>query len=223
MKTETVKLSQIAINKENPRTITGEKFQKLVESILILPKMLEIRPIVVDKTMKVLGGNMRTDALNQIAKMDATRLSEVLYGIKDYQKLSQTAKDALVAYWGKWQDNPVVTIIKADDLTTDEKKQFVIKDNASFGVWNYDILANKWDNEDLINWGLDVWNTQTDVNIDSFFEEHSNNDESTSAPSHDSHNEVITIAIPESLRGKKDDIVYIIKTSLSDYPELIIR
>ena len=51
MNTETVKLSQIEVNSANPRTISEEKFTKLVNSILALPKMLELRPIVVDDTM----------------------------------------------------------------------------------------------------------------------------------------------------------------------------
>ena len=57
MNTETVHLSQIEVNEANPRKIMNDKFEKLVRSILILPKMLELRPIVVDNTMTVLGGN----------------------------------------------------------------------------------------------------------------------------------------------------------------------
>ena len=43
MKTELVKLSQVQINASNPRTISQEKFDKLIQSILILPKMLKLR------------------------------------------------------------------------------------------------------------------------------------------------------------------------------------
>ena len=50
------------MNGANPRTITKEKFSKLVTSILVLPKMLELRPIVVDNTFTALGGNMRLRA-----------------------------------------------------------------------------------------------------------------------------------------------------------------
>ena len=50
MKTEIVNLSQIQVNGANPRTIEDDKFGKLVTSILVLPKMLELRPIVVDNT-----------------------------------------------------------------------------------------------------------------------------------------------------------------------------
>jgi len=33
----------------------------------------------------------------------------------------------------------------------------MIKDNVGFGEWNYDMLANEWDSDDLFEWGLDVW------------------------------------------------------------------
>lgn len=47
IQTEEIKLTQVATNPDNPRTITKEKFDKLVNSILIFPKMLQLRPIVV--------------------------------------------------------------------------------------------------------------------------------------------------------------------------------
>lgn len=43
------------------------------------------------------------------------------------------------------------------DLTEDEKKQFVILDNVSFGKWEWDKLANEWEAEKLNEWGLEVW------------------------------------------------------------------
>lgn len=69
MKTEEIALSRVVENEENPRTITTEKFQKLVKSILVFPRMLTLRPIVVDETFKVLGGNMRLKALRHITTM----------------------------------------------------------------------------------------------------------------------------------------------------------
>ena len=50
-----------------------------------------------------------------------------------------------------------VTIIKADNWTKQQKEKFIIKDNISFGDWDWDILANDWDNTKLNEWGLDVW------------------------------------------------------------------
>ena len=63
MKYELVKISEVKPNTTNPRTITAEKFEKLVKSIREFPEMLETRPLVVDENMVVLGGNMRLKAL----------------------------------------------------------------------------------------------------------------------------------------------------------------
>jgi hypothetical protein len=79
MKTETVKLSQVQENEANPRTITNEKFQKLVNSVLALPKMLELRPIVVDNMMVALGGNMRFRALTAISDLSEDELKSRLF------------------------------------------------------------------------------------------------------------------------------------------------
>ena len=84
MKTEQVKLSQVKINSDNPRTITKEKFNKLINSILVFPKMLELRPIVVDNKMSALGGNMRTEALRAISKMSVEEIAQRLHGIADF-------------------------------------------------------------------------------------------------------------------------------------------
>jgi len=49
-----------------------------------------------------------------------------------------------------------VPIIKASNLTPEQQKRFIITDNVGFGEWDWDILANEWDQEELIEWGLDL-------------------------------------------------------------------
>ena len=49
-----------------------------------------------------------------------------------------------------------VPIIKASELTDEQQKEFIIKDNVGFGEWDWDQLANEWDVEQLQDWGLDV-------------------------------------------------------------------
>jgi site-specific DNA-methyltransferase (adenine-specific) len=49
-----------------------------------------------------------------------------------------------------------VDIIKADELTEEQQKQFIIKDNVGFGEWDWEDLANNWDSEQLTDWGLDI-------------------------------------------------------------------
>jgi len=81
--------------------------------------MLDLRPIVVNQDMIVLGGNMRLKACEEAG------LTEV-------------------------------PIIFADNLTPEQEKEFIIKDNSSFGEWDWDLLANEWDTEQLIDWGMDA-------------------------------------------------------------------
>lgn len=50
-----------------------------------------------------------------------------------------------------------VKVMQVFGWSEDQKNQFVIKDNNSFGEWDWDILANEWDSKRLEEWGLDVW------------------------------------------------------------------
>jgi ParB-like chromosome segregation protein Spo0J len=114
-----VKLKDIKPNPNNPRIIKDEKFKKLVASIKEFPQMLEIRPIVVNKDMIVLGGNMRLKAIKEA-------------GVTE------------------------VPCLIADQLTEDQQRQFIIKDNVGYGEWDWEMIANEWDVEDLEKWGMDL-------------------------------------------------------------------
>lgn len=162
MNTEIVNLSQIQVNGANPRIIKDEKFEKLINSILALPKMLSLRPIVVDETFVALGGNMRYRALTAIADLDENELSDRLASIRDVQKKTQAEQDALLNYWLRWKDKPTAPVIRASELTDDEQREFIIKDNVGFGEWDMEALSNEWDAEDLDAWGVDVWQTSED-------------------------------------------------------------
>lgn len=157
MKTEIVNLSQIQVNGANPRIIKDDKFEKLICSILVLPKMLELRPIVVDNTFVALGGNMRYRALTAISDMDEAELKSRLSEARDFQKKTAAEQDNLIEYWLRWKDKPTAHIIKATDLSEEEQREFIIKDNVGYGEWDMDALANEWDAEELDDWGLDVW------------------------------------------------------------------
>lgn len=116
-----IPLSKIKPNPNNPRIIRDDKFKKLVNSIQKFPRMLEIRPIVVNNDMVILGGNMRLRACKEA-------------GLKE------------------------VPVIKADDLTPDQQREFIIKDNVGFGEWDWAMLANEWDYKELDDWGLTLPN-----------------------------------------------------------------
>ena len=51
----------------------------------------------------------------------------------------------------------------AKGLSPDQKKEFIIKDNVGFGEWDWDILANDWDEKEIKQWGLDVWQPEEDI------------------------------------------------------------
>jgi DNA modification methylase len=81
MKTEKININKIKLNPNNPRLIKDDKFAKLVQSIKDFPEMLEIRPIVVNDDMIILGGNMRFKAckeagLKEVHIIKASGLSE---------------------------------------------------------------------------------------------------------------------------------------------------
>jgi len=85
-----VSLDKLHKNPKNPRIIKDDKFKKLVESIKNFPEMLNIRTIVVDQEMMILGGNMRYEACK------AAGLKEVPIIIADFteeQKREFTIKD----------------------------------------------------------------------------------------------------------------------------------
>lgn len=126
MKAELVNINKVRTNPNNPRIIKDDKFQKLVKSIQEFPQMLEIRPIVVNDDMIVLGGNMRLKACLEA-------------GLKE------------------------IPIIKASNLTEEQQKEFIIKDNVGFGEWDWNDLANNWDSEQLQEWGLDIPGFEAEV------------------------------------------------------------
>ena len=171
MKTEIVKLSQIQVNGSNPRIIKDDKFDKLINSILVLPKMLVLRPIVVDDTFVVL--HLFRNALCYLASeiydiyvirnvhdkihMSIEEINKRLSGMRDFQRKTEAEQEKLSLYWATWKDNPTAPIIRASELSEDEQREFIIKDNVGFGEWDMDALANEWDSADLLDWGLDVW------------------------------------------------------------------
>lgn len=161
MQTNIVELSKVQLNKKNPRTISREKFEKLINSILSLPKMLEIRPIAVDGKGVALGGNMRFRALSEIAKLSEADLRKRLDTIRDVKKKTAKERTALLDHWLKWIAKPMIPVVDASTLTPAEQKEFIIKDNGDFGQWDYDALANEWNADDLCDWGVDVWQNKT--------------------------------------------------------------
>jgi DNA modification methylase len=114
-------IKDIKSNPNNPRIIKDERFEKLKKSIKEFPKMMALRPMVINQDNIVLGGNMRLKALKELG----------------YTELPDE--------WVK----------RAEDLTDEEARRFIIADNVGFGEHDWDLLANEWDAEELADWGLE--------------------------------------------------------------------
>jgi site-specific DNA-methyltransferase (adenine-specific) len=56
-----------------------------------------------------------------------------------------------------------VPVKQAKELTEEQKKEFIVKDNVGYGEWDWDDLANNWNVEDLTEWGLDIPNFDANV------------------------------------------------------------
>lgn len=172
MKTEEIALERLSTNEDNPRQITSESFARLVRSVLVFPKMLTLRPVVVDETLRVLGGNMRLKALQRCAVMSA---SEIRQRIREEASVTPEMEEVLAAYWADWQTEPTATVVKACDLTERQKREFIIKDNAAFGQWDMDRLANEWYDVPLSEWGVAEWDTEQEEEDEEHREVHEDN------------------------------------------------
>jgi hypothetical protein len=131
-------LQDLKQNPSNPRSVTEDDFSKLKDSLKTFTKMLEIRPIAYDENNIIWGGNMRFEALKQLHS----------------EGLIKEVKDS----WFK----------KLEDYTEEEKKEFAIRDNKEFGQWDWDILANEWDDLPLEDWGIPKYWEYEDIDVGKF-------------------------------------------------------
>ena len=128
-----INIKEIKSNPNNPRVLKDDKFKKLVQSLKDFPEMANVRPIVVNTEMIVLGGNMRLRAMQEAG----------------------------------WKKAPVQIV----DWSIEKQNEFIIKDNVGFGEWDWDVLANEWNESELIEWGLDLpvnFETELEAEEDDF-------------------------------------------------------
>lgn len=163
MNTEKIKLSQININARNPRKISDKQLERLVRSILIFPEMQTLRPIVIDETYTALGGNMRYRALTAISEKSTAEVNMMLSnGCKGYAQKTEAERQNLRDYWEAWLAEPTAIIVRADQLTEEQKREFIIKDNVAFGDWDDELLTADFDPDELLDWGLGDFNDEPD-------------------------------------------------------------
>jgi hypothetical protein len=115
------KIDKLIANDANPRKINRKAYDSLKKSLKDFPEMKQLREIVVDENLTILGGHQRIYALKDLGYTDVT--VKQVFGLSDKQK-----------------------------------REFIIKDNASSGEWDTDIIANQWDIEELEDWGVPSFN-----------------------------------------------------------------
>ena len=148
-------LAKIKANQQNPRVISESKLKKLINSLLVFPRMMSLRPITLDDNNCVLGGNMRQTALGRIAQMTWEEVQSLIESLPEYNELSGERQAEVLEFWENFMSKPQAEVQYASELSENEKKQFIIKDNVSFGDWDYDELEN-WDTARLEDWGVDT-------------------------------------------------------------------
>jgi hypothetical protein len=108
---QNVPINTVKANPNNPRIIKDDKFAKLVKSIKDFPDMLNVRPIVVNKDMVVLGGNMRLKAIKEAG------YKEVAIEIVDWTEQQQ--KEFIVkdnVGYGEWDWSDLANNWDSDQL-----------------------------------------------------------------------------------------------------------
>lgn len=161
--------------------------------------------------------NPRTWTLSEINRIAASlKETPELFEARPILVLPKNGKYVIIGgnlrYEGcrKNKDKEVPCFVLPEDTPLEKLKELVIKDNGSFGAWDWDALANEWDNGRLPDWGVPVWEaaSATDADVDALFEE-----------SHNSKAPIQTIKIEMPLDYDMDFLKKLVQEALSEYPQ----
>lgn len=147
-------IKELIINPINPRKIVVGQKRRLQQSIMLFPKMLTYRDIIINKENVVLAGNQRTTILKEILTSTPMDWMVILQENEKWQEMTEKQRDAVIEYWKNWVENPLVDVTEAD-LSEDEEKELIIKDNNEFGEFDYEKLQQIYDEINLVNFGFD--------------------------------------------------------------------
>lgn len=132
-----IDIKKVIPNDDNPRYIRDAKFKKLVKSIKQSPTFMLVNPIKVDENMMIIGGNMRYKACEEL-RWETVPIMVFTREMAEANNISRVNNGL-------------------PEATYEEQcRELIIKDNVGYGEWEYDILANEWDKDELIDWGLDT-------------------------------------------------------------------
>ena len=132
-------INTIFAHPKNPRLIRNEKYLEQKKSIEETPEMMDLRPVIIDEDDVILGGHQRWRACKEL-------------GWKDVPVMQYTREKHL-------KSESFTKFNKTYELVCAE---IVIKDNTHYGEFDYDILANEWDYLPLTEYGVAVWETDSE-------------------------------------------------------------
>ena len=180
-----MKLSEIKANPNNPRIIKDDKFKKLVKSIKEFPKMMALRPMVVNQDNIVLGGNLRLKALKELGYTEvpdewvkrAKHLTEdevrrfiiadnVGFGEHDWEMLANEWDSGELEDWGldAWQN--------IDDIETSDEFSLPDGDKEPFQQMTFTLADAQA--EQIKNAIANVKKTEEYNYVETFANENSN-------------------------------------------------
>jgi hypothetical protein len=133
---QVIKISQVKNNPNNPRVIKDHDFYVLVNSIKTTPGFMEFRPVIIDYNNMVLCGNQRLRACIYLGH------KEIWTDLFTQEKADEMNKEA------QKEGRPTKTYLEYC-------KAITIVDNTHAGTWDWDMLANEWEQTELEDWGLD--------------------------------------------------------------------
>lgn len=160
-KVDLVDLNKLKVNEgqikgvpKNPRLIKNKDFKNLVNSILMFPKMLFLRPITYVNDFVVLGGNQRKSAMVEIAGMTFKEIEDYLTDSKEFTIKPQDDREEILQYWQDFTNEEIKQVPAQDatGISIAEMCEFVIKDNVGFGQDDWQVLGNHWDADKIKNW-----------------------------------------------------------------------
>ena len=141
---KSVKIGTLNPNPKNPRLIKDEKYKLLLHSVKVSPAFMLMNPIKVDLDNMILCGNMRYKACMELQK----KVVPVEVFTKEHAEINNKAR----------REEGI------KEATYEEQcLEYIIKDNVSFGEHDWDILGNDWEEQDLEDWGMDVWTKSTGI------------------------------------------------------------
>jgi ParB-like chromosome segregation protein Spo0J len=131
-----IPISKLKLNPTNPRIIKDDKFKKLVQSLKDFPEMMEKRPMVC-----------------------VTDEDGKLYPLGGNMRLRAIKEMG-------FKEVPETWVALADEWTEEQRREFIIKDNANLGDWNLDDLQENWDLDLISEWGVDLEWDEDNTEID---------------------------------------------------------